>query len=210
MYVLWSYVRGASPTVVGKVWLSRRLFIELLPLSNRPLWSLSSSLFNRPHFCLQFSAPIDSPRPVFPPPPVERNTLDPSRETRKYSVLLEKSPQQQCSANLATCPGQALSKVLRAAGRPLQSAPRSTDLDELPVRCHRLLLGIGTIMRPAGRPTTTGPAAAAAAAAIRSDSDSTTLHSTPPQDTARLGWWVSGYAIFLAAFYSRFSFVSYP
>ena len=54
------------------------------------------SNFNRPHFCLQFSAPIDSPRPVFPPPPVERNTLDPSRQTRKYSVLLEKLPQQQC------------------------------------------------------------------------------------------------------------------
>ena len=78
-----------------------------------------------------------------------------------------------------------------ASERPPVSAHRSTDLIELPVQCHRLLLGIGTI-KPGGWAVPPAPPRPRPAAA----SDQTPLcHKTR-----------GGYAIFLAAFYDQFQF----
>ena len=143
--------------------------------------SLSSTLFNRPHFCLQFSAPIDSPRPVFPPPPVERNTLDPSRKTRKYSVLLEKLPQQQCKfSNVQDKHNQ------KSYERPAAHFSR-LPAQLISTNCQWSATGYSSESErscgPGGRRDgrTTGPVAVAAA--IRSDSDS--LHAPLHSATRR-------------------------
>ena len=150
--------------------------------------SLPSSLFNRPHFCLQFSAPIDSPRPVFPPPPVERNTLDLSRKTRKYSVLLEKPPQQQCKfSNVQSKTSTTKSPTI---GRPPTSVSR-LPAQLISTNCQRSATGYSSESErscgPGGRRATTG--LVAAAAAIRSDSDSlhAPLHSATRHGAVGVG-----------------------
>ena len=146
--------------------------------------SLSSSLFNRPHFCLQFSAPIDSPRPVFPPPPVERNTFDLSRNTKIQRPIGEIDANN--SANLATSKTSTIKSPI-TSGRPPTTVSRLPALDELPQ------------VTPRNRNDHAGRAADGGGRRGRlpppvppSDQTQTpsTLHSTPPQDTARLGWWL--------------------